>query len=111
MGYDERTAARIRRLLAGRPDVVEQRMVGGLSFLVNRTMACGVTGDALMIRVGPERRDRTLAQPHVRPMVYGKRPLAGFVCVDPPGFRTDAELEAWVQQAIDFVSTLPEKRT
>ena len=52
MAYDVRTAERVRRLLTGRSDVVEQRMVGGLSFLVDGSMACGVTGSALMIRDG-----------------------------------------------------------
>jgi hypothetical protein len=109
LGYDASTAERIRRLLAGRSDVVEQKMVGGRSFLVNGRLSCGVTGTALMIRVGPEARARALTQPHVRPMLFGRRPLAGFVCVDPAGFPTDAELEAWVKQGIDFASTLPDK--
>lgn len=84
-------------------------MVGGLSFMVNGSMCCGVTGTALMVRVGPEARERALAQPHVRPMEFAGRPLAGFVCVEPGGYATDAALESWVQQGIDFVSTLPTK--
>lgn len=81
MGHDERTAERVRRILSGRRDVVEKKMVGGLSFIVNGSMCCGVTGTALMVRVGPEARERALAQPHVRPMEFTGRPLAGFVCV------------------------------
>lgn len=38
MGYDEETAERVRRILSGRQDVVEKRMVGGLSFTVNGSM-------------------------------------------------------------------------
>jgi hypothetical protein len=68
-------------------------------------MCCGVTGTALMVRVGAEARDRTLAEPHVRPMVLGGRPLAGFVCVEPAGFRTEAALWRWVQRGLDFVLT------
>jgi hypothetical protein len=108
-GYDETTAERVRRLLSARLDVVEKRMVGGLSFMVGGSMCCGVTGDALMVRVGPEGRERALARPHVRLMELGGRPLAGFVCVDPGGYRTDRALAAWVQRGIEFVSTLPAK--
>jgi TfoX N-terminal domain len=108
MSYDERIADRVRRILSGRPDVVEKKMVGGgLSFMVHGSMCCGVTGNALMIRVGPAARERALAQPHVRPMELAGRPLAGFVCVDSGGLRTDAALAAWVQRGLDFVSSLP----
>lgn len=103
MSYDLKAVERVRRVLAGRSDVVEKRMVGGLSFMVGGSMCCGVTGDALMVRVGAEARDRVLGEPHVRPLRLGGRPLAGFVCIDPAGFRTDATLRAWVQRGIDFV--------
>jgi TfoX/Sxy family transcriptional regulator of competence genes len=105
MGYDVKTAERVRRILSNRSDVTEKRMVGGLSFMVGGSMCCGVTGSTLMVRVGAEARDRTLAEPHVLPMKLGGRPLAGFVCVEPAAFRTDANLRRWVQRGIDFVLT------
>ena len=57
LSFDPEAAARVRRLLSGRDDVVERTMVGGLSFLVNGNMCCGVTGTALMIRVGADGRE------------------------------------------------------
>ena len=99
----------MRILLSSRTDVVEKKMVGGLSFLVNGTMCCGVTGDALMIRVGREARDQALREPHVRPMVLGGRSLSAFVCVDPPGYAADDALARWVQRGLDFVAGLPGK--
>jgi TfoX/Sxy family transcriptional regulator of competence genes len=109
MGYDERVAERVRHILAGQRNVVEKRMVGGLSFMVDGSMCCGVTGTALMVRVGPQARERALARPHVRPMIFAGRQLAGFVCVDPEGYRTEPALAAWVHRSLDFVSTLPPK--
>ena len=106
MSYDPRTAERVRRILSNRRDVNEKRMVGGLSFMVAGSMCCGVAGSALMVRVGADARERALAEPHVRPMEFAGRPLAGFVCVDPPGFRTDASLLMWIQRGIDFASML-----
>src|ERR1700674_5291246 len=110
MGYDKRTAGRVRRILSQRRDVVEKKMVGGLSFMVSGSMCCGITSTALMVRVGPGAREWALAQPHVRPMKFAGRSLAGFVRVDPAGFRTDTALTTWVQRGIDFVSALPAKR-
>ncbi|HXJ32184.1 MAG TPA: TfoX/Sxy family protein [Gemmatimonadales bacterium] len=110
MSYDESAAARVRRVLARRRDVVEKRMVGGLSFIVRGSMCCGVTGDRLMVRVGPEARARMLAKPHTEPMQFAGRPLAGFICVKPAGYRTDEALRTWLQRGIDFVATLPSRR-
>jgi TfoX-like protein len=109
MGYDLKTVERVRRVLTSRNDVAEKRMVGGLSFVVGGSMCCGVTGCALMVRVGAEARERVLAQRHVRPMEFAGRPLAGFVLIDPEGFETDAALAAWVQRGLDFAATLPAK--
>ena len=66
MGYDKDTAERVRRLLSGRRNVVEKKMIGGLCFMVNGSMCCGISSTALMVRVGPEASERALAQPHTR---------------------------------------------
>jgi TfoX/Sxy family transcriptional regulator of competence genes len=107
MSYDERTANRIRAVLARRRDVVERKMFGGLTFMVNGAMCCGITAEALVIRVGPAAYEAALAEPHVRPMTFTGRPLAGMVYVDPPGYRTARALTRWVQCGIDFVTATP----
>ncbi len=110
MTYDPETAERVRRILSNREDVAEKRMVGGLSFLVDGSMCCGVTGSALMVRVGAEARERALAEPHVRPMEFAGRALSGFVCVEAAGVQTDGALARWVQKGIDFVTTHGQRR-
>jgi TfoX/Sxy family transcriptional regulator of competence genes len=110
MSYDVRTVERLRRILSSRQDVVEKRMIGGLSFMLNGNMCCGVTSAGLMVRVGREGLEQALSKQHVRPMEFAGRHLAGFVCVDPEGYRTDTALAAWVQRGIDFAATLPAKK-
>ncbi|MFZ0117253.1 MAG: TfoX/Sxy family protein, partial [Xanthobacteraceae bacterium] len=66
MSYDEKAAERVRRVLAGGQELAE--MMGAICFMVSGNMCCGVTGSALMVRVGREAYQRTLAEPHVRPM-------------------------------------------
>jgi hypothetical protein len=109
MAYDERLAERIRGVLTARPDVVEKRMVGGRSFMVAGHLCCGVSGSDLMIRVGPTAYEWALAQEHVRPMRFGRRPLVGYVLVAPEAHLDKVALSAWVQRGIAFVSTLPPK--
>jgi TfoX/Sxy family transcriptional regulator of competence genes len=106
MAYDEKTAERVRRALSGRRDVVERKMMGGLCFMVSGSMCCGVTGSALMVRVGRGAYLRMLAEPHVRPLEFAGRRPTGFVLVDPEGYRTDPALVTWIQRGIDFVATL-----
>jgi TfoX N-terminal domain len=111
MAFDEQTAARVRKALARKPGITEQRMMGALVFLANGNMCCGVTGSALMVRVGPEAREGALREPHVRPMeIGGGRQPRGFVCVDPPGFASDEALKAWITRGLAFVATLPAKK-
>jgi TfoX/Sxy family transcriptional regulator of competence genes len=109
LSYDPEAAERLRNLLSGRDDVLEKRMVGGLSFLINGNMCCGITGTALMVRVGADGREEALREAHVRPMQFAGRALSGFICVEPAGFATDDELTRWVQRGLAFVAGLPAK--
>ena len=106
MAHDPVLADRVRSVLAGRPDIAEKRMVGGVSFSVSGRMCCGVSGRALMVRVGADARESALGHPNVRPMVLGGKVVAGFVLVDPEGVATDRDLEAWVQRGMDVASAL-----
>ena len=105
MSYDDKTADRVRKILSPRLDVVEKKMFVGLCFMVNGRMCCGLTNAAFMVRVGPDRYEEALAQPHARPMDFTGRPLAGMVYVEPAGYKTDVALAKWVQTGVDFVST------
>jgi TfoX/Sxy family transcriptional regulator of competence genes len=109
VSYDENLAARIRRVLATRTDVVEKKMFGGVCFMVGGAMCCGLTKTDFMVRVGPDRYDDALAQPHARPMDFTGRPLAGMVYVAPEGIRSAAALAKWVGRGVSFVSSLPAK--
>jgi hypothetical protein len=109
MPFDEILAGRVRRALAGQQALEEKRMFGGLAFLVSGHMCCGVAGQDLMVRVGPELYERALKRPHARPMDFTGRPLRGFVYVGQEGCRTAAQLQGWVRLGLSFVLSLPPK--
>jgi len=111
MAYDNVLAERLRVLFAGRRDVIERNMFGGLAVLVGGRMCCGVIGRLLMARVGPKEHAKALSRPHVRLMDFTGRPLTGFVYVAPAGVRSARELRAWVRQCERFVQTLPPKKS
>jgi hypothetical protein len=110
MAYDELTAERMRSALAGRRDVAETRLMGGVCFMVNGNMCCTVSArGGILVRVGPTGYERALAQPHAQPMEMRGRAAVGFVRVMPDGYRTDAALKKWIQRGLDFATTLPAK--
>lgn len=109
MTYDEGLAHRIRTRLEDRDDLAESEMFGGLGFMIGGNMCCGVHGDAMIARIGPEAYEDALEEPHARPFDFTGRAMRGWVFVDPPGVAEDEALEAWIQRALSFVVTLPAK--
>lgn len=107
MVYDETLAERIRSALADRQDVTEQKMFGGIAFMIGGRMAVGVVHDDLMVRVGPDAHDHAVAQPHVRPMDFTGRPMRGFVYVSPSGVADDGELTRRVEAGARFAASQP----
>ena len=109
MSYDEALAERIRKVLKLRSGVTEKKMFGGLAFLLDGRMFCGIVKDELMARVGPDRYEAALGEPHVRPMDFTGRPATGYVFVAPAGLTSDGDLETWINRGADFLSALRSK--
>jgi len=109
MPFDERLATRVRDVLAQECSAKERRMFGGLAFMVNGHMCCGIAGQVLVVRVGADLYEQALSQPHARPMDFTGRSMKGLVYVDPPGYRTTKSLREWVRNGLRFVLSLPAK--
>lgn len=109
MAYDESLADRIRDLLQEEIDLDEKPMFGGLCFMLNGHMCCGISNTTLMARVGPQAYEDCLLEPYVSEMDFTGKPLVGVVYVAPEGIADDASLERWVRRCATFVRTLPPK--
>lgn len=109
MAYDESIAERVRKVVEKGAAVTEKRMFGGIAYMVRGHMCCGVLGEKLMVRVGPDGYEAALSQPHARKMDFTGKPLKGFVYVDPRGFSSDKDLEAWVSRGVKYALSLPKK--
>jgi hypothetical protein len=109
MAYDQNLEARIRKILENETGVVEKKMFGGVGFLVNGNMACGVHGNDLIARVGPENHAASVAKPHVKEFDMTGHPMAGWVQVSPAGFTRDEDLFEWVRKGMHYAKTLPAK--
>lgn len=109
MAYDEALADRIQQVLTGQPGLEAKKMFGGVGYMVQGNMACGVHKDMLIVRVGPDAYEASLSYPHTRPFDMTGRAMKGWVMVEPDGFASHNELEQWVQAGLDFALTLPPK--
>jgi TfoX/Sxy family transcriptional regulator of competence genes len=107
MAYDTDLADRVRAELEGRAEFAEKAMFGGLAFLVNTHMACGVMGEDLMVRVGKQAHDEAIAK-GAREMTKTGRPMRGLVVVPGPTLDGDS-LAAWLEQAVQFAESEPAK--
>ena len=111
MAYDEDLANRIRELIANEVDISEQRMFGGLAFLVAGNMSVAASGQGgLMVRVDPEATEALVGKPHARPFEMRGREMQGWLRVDAEGLRTKRQLEPWVKRGVAYARSLPRKR-
>jgi TfoX/Sxy family transcriptional regulator of competence genes len=86
-----------------------KKMFGGVGFLINGNLACGVHKNELIVRVGPDKSDQALSRPHTHVFDMTGRPMAGWVMVAPQGCSTESQLKAWVDQGVAFAGSLPAK--
>jgi TfoX/Sxy family transcriptional regulator of competence genes len=111
MAYDEALAERIRELLAGEPKLAEQRMFGGLAFLIGGNMAVGVSGQGgILVRADPEQSDAIVAKSKAYPMEMRGRQMQGWLRVDADDVRTKRDLARWVELGRTYARSLPAKR-
>jgi TfoX N-terminal domain len=110
MAYDEELAGRIRDLIAGEPGLREQKMFGGLAFLVGGNMAVAASGQGgLLVHVDPEKSDALVASSHARPFEMRGREMKGWLRVDADHVRTKRELAPWVERGAAYARSLPAK--
>ena len=111
MAYDEELANRIRELVAGEAGVVEQKMFGGLAFLIGGHMSVSASGrGGLLLRVPPEETEELLAKPHAGPFEMRGKTMDGWLRVEAEGVTTKRQLERWVARGVTYARSLPPKK-
>jgi TfoX/Sxy family transcriptional regulator of competence genes len=110
MAYDEVLAGRIRDLLAAEPGLTEQKMFGGLAFLIGGNMAVAASGQGgLLVRVDPAESDELVESTPAHLMEMRGREMRGWLRVDADHVQKKKELAAWVERGVSFARSLPAK--
>lgn len=114
MAHSEDLAEHVRSRLAirsdiGEAEVVEKKMFGGLSFLINGNMSAGVIKQEFVFRIDPEKTDDALSRTHARPMDFTGKPMRGFVFVAADVLEDDAAFDEWIEMSVGFALSLKPK--
>jgi hypothetical protein len=109
MAYDEGLAARVRDEVGESAAVAEKKMFGGLAFLLNGNMACGVHSDELIVRIDPDETDAALSEPGAHLFDMTGRPMKGWLLVGPDGIAEAADLMRWIDRGMTYAGSLPPK--
>ena len=111
MAYDEELADRIRQLVAGEPGLSEQKMFGGLAFLIGGNMAIAASGQGgLLVRADPDESDTLVATTTARLMEMRGRTMRGWLRVDAEDVRSESELAKWAEVGTAYARSLPAKQ-
>jgi len=109
MAFDVVLGERLRKVLKGRRGIAAKKMFGGLIFFHRGNMLIGVWKNSIMVRLGREGAEQSRLMPHVRPFHVTGKAIKNWILVDPEGLAQDSDLGMWVEQALEFVRTLPPK--
>ena len=111
VAYDEDLADRIRDLVAGEPGLTEQKMFGGIGFLIRGNMAVAASGQGgIMVRVDPALSDSLVAKRGARLVEMRGRLMKGWLRVDQEPLRTKGQLARWVGLGTTYARSLLPKR-
>jgi len=109
MAFDQGLAFRIEEFLTDTPGLINKKMFGGVGYLVNGNMACGVSQNALIVRLSVNEYPAALLKPFTRKFDMTGREMRGWILVDPPGIEDDNDLYNWVRIGINYAASLPPK--
>ncbi len=108
MAYDEELADRIRDLVGDEPGLTEQKMFGGLAFLIGGNMAIAASGKGgILVRADPAKSDSLTSSTNAYLMEMRGKQMPGWLRVDSDHVGTDQQLAKWVEVGTGYARTLP----
>ena len=110
MAYNQEIDERIRKIVSRWKNIETKKMFGGVCYLQDGKMFCGVNKDFLILRLGEKNADEAIKLNHTSPFYITKRPMKGWLTVEEEGFSTPEELRTWLKIARDFVKALPREK-
>ena len=109
MAYSEELATRMRAELGRARGLQEKKLFGGIGFLLNGNMACGVHGQGMIVRLGTADYEAALKMPHVKVFDMTGLPMTGWIVVEKAGYKSKQALQHWIRKSTKSAKSLPPK--
>lgn len=109
MSYDEKLDLNTQNILNQHAPITAMKMFGGVGYLYQGNMICGINKQGLILRLGIEQATTALEQPFAHPFTPAGRPMKGWVVLHPSAIQDEKTLEQWLLKALQFGKTLPPK--
>lgn len=109
MSYNEALAARVKKLMQNQEGFREQKMFGGIAFLLHGNMCCGIHEENLILRLNKELARQALETKEASLFNITGKPMNTILSIPKDKIKTMAKLKKWVDLALTFNQTLPPK--
>ncbi len=102
MAYNEALTEKLREAFSHIPNVEEKKMFRGVSFMVNGKICASAGDDEYMFHIDPTVHAESLKKKGIRTMTMKGREYKGYIMVKEDSVKTKAEMDYWVNLALDF---------
>lgn len=109
MPYSEELSEQVKAIMGSTPGFNMKKMFGGICFLLNGNMACGVLNDDLIVRVGPDNYEEFLKLPETKPFDITGKAMKGWIMVSGDNKKAIKNINVWVKRGMNFALKLPSK--
>ena len=109
MAYNEGLAELIRSDLFELSGLEEKKMFGGIAFMLNGNMVCGVHSGGGMFRVGKEREAEAPSIDGAEPMTFTGRKMGGMVDANDEAVGDDNRRRQLIALSLQNAKSLPPK--
>ena len=99
----------LENVLQSYPDLTGKRMFGGVAYMLNGNMCCGISKNNLILRLSLLQASDYINAGIAQPFMPTGRPMKGWVTIVEENLESEGELSHYLEQAINFVKTLPAK--
>ena len=104
MVYDTKLSDRVRDFLAKIPDIEieEKEMFNVLNFMVNDKTCVCVSGEKLMLRFDPSRKEELYEKYGYETMLMKGKEYKGYCYINPDGFKDRKDFEFYLNLCLDY---------
>ena len=107
MSYNQKLEDKIDHHLIGRADIIKKKQMGGVGWLMNGNMCCGVYEDLLVVRVDPTLTDLLIEKPDMQLFGHREGENDSFISVAKNIYSHRKALHKFLEHSLNYTASLP----